>query len=131
MLSISWNMVWLTIGAVWLTATPLQAQRRSDVITAQEIDRVRPSVGTAYDAVRTLRPRWLRSREVALSGRPDDPVAAVRVNVYLNDVDVGDVEYLRTIPAERVLELRWLSVTQAGTRYGPTDGPGIVVTLKR
>lgn len=113
-----------------LAAAPLRAQRRSDVITAQEIERLGASVSTAYDVVRTLRPRWLRSPGVRLQGRPDDLVRAERVHVYFNDVDAGDADYLKTIPAERILELRWLSLNQAGSRYGPTDGPGIVVTLK-
>ena len=51
--------------------------------------------------------------------------------MYLNDVDAGDVDYLKTIPVERVEELRWLSANQAGSRFGPTNGPAIVVTLKR
>ncbi|MGH2667930.1 MAG: hypothetical protein ACREMM_11310 [Gemmatimonadales bacterium] len=121
----------LVLGAVVLAAAPLQAQRRSNVITAEEIERAQPHVGTAYDAVQRLRPRWLKSRELVLSGRPDDPLQAAQVHVYLNDVDAGDVDYLKTIPAERVFELRWLSGNQAASRYGPTDGPAIVVTLKR
>lgn len=121
----------LALGAVMLAPAPLRAQRRSDIITAQEIERLGASIGTAYDAVRTLRPRWLRSREMALMGRPDQPVEAARVHVYLNDVDAGEADYLKTIPAERVLELRWLSTNQAGSRFGPSAGPAIVVTLKR
>jgi hypothetical protein len=124
-------IVWCTIALMGLGTAPLQAQRRSSVITAAEIDQVRPTVGTAYDAIRMLRPQWLRSREVVLSGREDDPVQSARLHVHLNDVDVGGVDHLRTIPAERVQELRWLSANEAGSRYGPTDGPAIVVTLKK
>jgi hypothetical protein len=122
---------WLTIGAALLATAPLQAQRRSSLITVEEIERLGPSVGTAYDVVRTLRPQWLRVRRDIMSGRrPEDQVGVAPVHVYLDDREAGDLEYLRTIPAERVFELRWLSATEAGVRYGPTAGPGIVVTLR-
>jgi len=45
---------------------------------------------------------------------------------------MGEVDYLKTIPAERVLEMRMLSANETASRYGPTDGQAaIVVTLKR
>jgi len=120
----------VTLSAVLLTAAPLAAQRQSDIITAEEIEQARSIVGTAYDAVQALRPQWLRSRDLRMTGRQEDPLERTRIHVYLNDIDQGDVSYLRTIPAEWVAELRFLSVNAAGSRFGPTDGPGIVVTLK-
>ena len=121
----------LTLSLLVLAAVPLRAQRRSDVVTLEEIERARPNVSTAYDVVQTLRPRWLKSREMLLTGRADDPVDVAPVHVYLDDVDAGGVDYLKTILAERVFELRWLSANHAASRYGPTAGPAIVVTLKR
>lgn len=121
----------LTLSLVAVAALPLRAQRRSDVITLEEIERARPNVSTAYDVVQTLRPRWLKSREALLTGRHDAPVEAAQVHVYLDDIDMGGVDYLKTILAERVLELRRLSANQAASRFGPSVGPGIVVTLKR
>jgi hypothetical protein len=121
----------LTLGAAALAAAPLGAQRRSSVITAEEIERVGPNAATAYDIVQSLRPQWLRPRDIVMSNRPDEPVQAARVHVYLDDLDVGYLDYLKTIPAQSVLELRWLSANQAASRYGPTEGPGIVVTLRR
>jgi len=120
----------LVLSLVALAAAPLQSQRRSDVITAEEIARVIGKGRTAYDAVRSLRPRWLRSRDLVLQGGNTDPITSEGAHVYLNDVDQGDVDYLRTIPAELVAELRWLSANQAAARFGPANGPGIVVTLK-
>src|SRR5207245_7290073 len=40
--------------------SPLAAQRRSNVLTGEEIQRA--NVGSAYDAVQTLRPSWLQPR---------------------------------------------------------------------
>ena len=120
----------LVLSLVAVTAAPLEAQRRSDIITAEDIARVIGKGRTAYDVVRTLRPRWLRSRDLVLRGGDTEPITTEGPHVYLNDVDQGDVDYLRTIPAELVAELRWLSANQAASRFGPTNGPGIVVTLK-
>ena len=112
-----------------LVATPISAQRRTNVITAQEIAELRGTAANAFDAVQTLRPRWLRARDTYLHGDPSSVVRSQGARVYVNDVDQGDAEYLKTIPIELVAELRWISATEAG-RYGLTNGPGIVVTLK-
>jgi hypothetical protein len=112
---------------------PLDAQRRSNVLTTEEIERSKGNVGTAYDLVQTLRPRWLQVHELSrLPGRADEPLRATTVHAYVNDVDMGQVDYLKTIPAETVLEMRWLGANEAASRYGPTDGhTAIVVRLKR
>jgi hypothetical protein len=129
------RMTLLSLSLAALSAAvPLRAQRRSSVLTAEEIERAKASVSTAYDLVEMFRPRWLEQHELArLPGTPNAPlrdVAAVRV--YLNDVSRGDVTYLKTIPAASVLEMRWLSANEAANRFGPTDGQAaIVVTLKR
>jgi len=43
---------------------------------------------------------------------------------------MGGVEYLKTIPAEHVAKIRWDSANEAGSRFGPSEGPVIEVTLK-
>ena len=48
----------------------------------------------------------------------------------LDDRDRGDVEFLKTIPAELIYSLKFMSTTEVGARFGPSSGPGIVVTLK-
>ena len=114
-------------------SAPLQAQHRSSrVLTFEEIDRTRANSAarTAYDVVRMLRPHDIERRE------PLTPTSAAlespSVVVYVNDVSVGGADFLSTIPVEAVLELRWLSSTEAAGRYGRSDGVTvIVVTLIR
>jgi len=122
----------LVVGAFVLAAGPLWAQRPSSVITVEEIERAGPNVVTAYDAVRILRPRWLdprrEMRHIPLSER-DTTIA--RVHVFLNDVDQGEVESLKSLPAELVLTLRWIDATDMVARLGTSMGPVIVVTLRR
>ena len=119
----------LLVCAFVLAAGPLRAQRRP--ITADEIEKAGPTVAAAWDAVQTLRPRWLHApREMLqLPGSGRDAQIAV-LHVYQDDRDMGEVDYLKSIPAERVAMLRWMSTNEAGSRFGPSLGPVIVVTLK-
>ena len=125
----------LPLCAVALVASAAAAQSKpkssSTLITEDEIEHARPNVGNAFDVVQLLRPRWLgRAREmVALPGVGGDARMA-EIHVYMEDRDKGDVEFLKTIPAELIYSLNFMSMTEVGARFGPSSGPGIVVTLK-
>jgi hypothetical protein len=132
----------LPLCALVLAAWPLRAQQTervprppkssSTLITEAEIDRARPNVGSAYDVVQSLRPRWLRSRDILnLPSSGGRDMQMTQVHVYMNDRDMGDLEFLKSIPAEQIYTLQYVSTTEAGVRFGPSSGPGIVVTLKR
>jgi len=122
------------VGALAVGA-PLAAQqhRQKNVLTAEEIYRWKANMSTAYDAVSMMRPQWLKVRELAkLPGRRDEPFQGTQVNIYLNNQNMGSADFLKTIPLENVLELRWLGANETASRFGPTDGQAaIVVTLKR
>ena len=103
----------------------------STLITQEEIENARPNVGNAFDVVQLLRPRWLgRAREVLTLPGPGTDARMSEVHIYVEDRDRGDVEFLKTIPAELVYSLKFMSTTEVGARFGPSSGPGIVVTLK-
>ncbi|HEX4575509.1 MAG TPA: hypothetical protein VH158_10275 [Gemmatimonadales bacterium] len=122
----------LTVAAL-ATGTALQAQRsQKNLITVEELSKAQANMSTAYDAVAMLRPRWLEAHELArLPGTRTESLRDTPIRVYLNEVNMGDAEYLKTIPVANVRELRWLSANEAASRYGPTDGQSaIVVTLK-
>jgi hypothetical protein len=117
----------VVLGTLVLAASPLRAQRRS--ITAAEIAKAAGIVTTAYDAVHTLRPRWLQvPRELIQEGAQGQLVV---IHVYQDEHDMGGVDYLKTIPAEHIDTIRWYSMNEAGSRFGPGEGPVIAVTLKR
>lgn len=130
--------VQLLLSAMVLLTSALAAQSKpkssSTLITEEEIDRARPNVGNAFDVVQLLRPRWLRTREMvqlpgnAYNGGTDPQMA--QVHVYMDDRDKGDVDFLKSIPAELIYTLKFMSMTEVGARFGPSVGPGIVVTLK-
>ena len=109
----------VVIGTLVLAAGPLRAQRRP--IMSEEIERAGVTIQTAFDAVERLRPRWLQ---------PPTEVPGARIRIYQGERDMGDVEYLKTIPAERVFTIYWFSMNEAGSRYGRSEGPVIAVTMK-
>jgi hypothetical protein len=110
---------------------PLHAQRKTYVLKADEIAKEKLVASTAYDVVQMLRPRWLVSRGLAKLPQPGDQPVASSVKVWMNQHNAGGVDYLRTIPAERVEEMRYYSPNEAASRFGPTDDAAIEVTLKR
>ena len=130
------------LGVV-LGASPLPAQQTdsaapaprppkssSTLINEDDIDNVRATAGSAYDVVRLLRPRWLRQRSPMLPPREGSTMQQ-EFHVYVDDHEMGGLDFLRSLPAEQVYTLRFLSVAEVGARYGPSGGPGIVVTLRR
>jgi hypothetical protein len=112
---------------------PLHAQRKTNILTAEEIEHAKLTASTAYDVVQMLRPRWFEKHELArLPGTPGAAPQDVGIRVWLNEHNAGDVDYLRTIPAERVEQMRWYGQNEAASRFGPTDGSAAIeVTLKR
>lgn len=125
----------IPICAGVLAISPLEAQGKpkssSTLITAEDIERAAGNVSNAFDVVQLLRPRWLRAREVMrLPDAAGNDLQMSEVHVYMDERDKGDIDYLKTIPAERIETLKYMSMTEVGARFGPSSGPGIVVTLK-
>ena len=123
----------LTIVAAAL-GSPLGAQHyQKNVLTAEEIDKG-AQITTAYDAVARLRPMWLNPSDLTMHsvGTVGASVRVAEIKVYLNDFSVGDLDYLKSVAAESVQELRFLSQNETASRFGPTDGQvAIVLVLKK
>ena len=133
------------VFATLVVGVPLYGQRKTSVLTAEEIVRANLTASNAYDVVEQLRPRWFATRGLArlpspppnspmsgtAAGTPAEGLKSVGVRVWLNEHNAGDADYLKTIPAERVLSMRWYSQNEAASRFGPTDDAAIEVVLKR
>lgn len=95
-----------------------------NVLTATEIARGAASQGTAYDAIKRLRPQFLQTR-----GSPEstsDPSTLVSVDGgSLTRIDV-----LHSISATKVREIRFLNASEAMERFGllAKSGPVILVS---
>lgn len=114
------------------SAAPRVPKSSSSLITINDIDRVRPSVASAYEAVQLLRPRWLRpQRDILQLPGTGRSLRMQPMHVYMDDHEMGGLDFLKSLPAEQVYTLRYLSTSEVGARFGPSSGPGIVVTLRR
>ncbi|HET9385920.1 MAG TPA: hypothetical protein VFO67_12290 [Gemmatimonadales bacterium] len=105
-------------------ATPRSGARPSsqrDLLRFDEIERT--SAVNAYDAVRQLRPEWLRRRG---RGSIQNATAEVLV-VYLDGTRLGTPQTLRSIAAGSILEIRHLDASDATTRFGTGHAGGALL----
>jgi hypothetical protein len=93
--------------------TGQQSGRLRNVIAAEELSGMMDQ--NAYDAIRRLRPQWLTTRGSAIV-------------VFVESVRAGAVDHLRTIALTDVAELRYISASDATTRFG-TGYPGGVIQV--
>jgi hypothetical protein len=121
-----------TLGAVACRSvstvpTPAHHGQRDDV-SRGEILTVLGRSSTAYDLVKVLRPTMLLRRTV-IGVEPTAtlmPKELPGVHIHIDDVRVGDINVLFTIPAQTVASIQWLSATEASTRYGNGHTAGVI-----
>lgn len=100
--------------------------RDRNLITAEEIAEI--NVSTAYEVVRQLRPEYLRSRGVTSirDSSAEQPV------VYVSGMRLGGLDQLNAIPATDVESIRYISATDATTRWGTNHTGGVIdVAVRR
>ena len=97
-----------------------------NVITAEEAETV-TGASTAYDIVSHLRPEFLRGRgrSSGRTTRPDLPI------IYFDNVRLGGVGQLRTIPAQSVETIVFISAADATTRWGTGHTGGAIEVRTR
>ncbi|MGH7443489.1 MAG: TonB-dependent receptor plug domain-containing protein [Longimicrobiales bacterium] len=96
-----------------------------NLITAAEVQAIH--VTTVYEAIMQLRPHFLQTRGQA-SIR--DPSAGEPV-VYVNGVRYGGTKTLQGMRAMDVAEIRFLSASDATTRYGTGHVGGVIEVRTR
>ena len=95
-----------------------------DLLMRDEIDK--GQWANAYEAVRNLRPQWLRVR-----GRDTITGDAGGVQVVLDDVRLGGTEVLRTLPISGVVYFQFVDGISASQRWGTGFGNGAIVVSTR
>jgi hypothetical protein len=98
------------------TATPAVA----DVVTREEI--ATTSATTAYDAIQQLRPAWLQSRGVG-------GAANAVIQVVVNGIRRGDVQFLRSLRTTNIAEVRFVAARDAIARWGAGFESGAIVVV--
>ena len=99
-----------------------------DLITREQIAETQAI--TAYDAIRTLHPQWLRSRgQTAAAADP----TALTPTVYLDGTRMGGLDVLAVYQVRDIFEIRYLDQGRAGIRYGMGFPRGIIeiISLRR
>lgn len=96
-----------------------------NIITAEEIAEI--SVTTAYEAIQRLRPTFLRARGVNSFANPDPGFPIV----YVNGIRTGELEVLHQIQAQTVLDIEYLSASEATQRFGTGNSGGAIVVRTR
>ena len=97
-----------------------------NLITFEEIGRV-DNVRDAYELVRILRPLWLQARGTTVL---TDPSANLPV-VYVDEVQAGRPEVLRSIIATTVQQIQFIDRADAEMRYGAGHPGGIIMVRTR
>jgi hypothetical protein len=90
-----------------------------NVITAEELASL-GGLGDVYDAIQRLRSTWFRTRSGTTA-----PV------VVIDNVRAGDLEMLRSISTQNVQQLRYISPSDATTRWGTGYTGGAIEVIMR
>lgn len=91
-----------------------------DTITREQIS---PDDENAYLIVRRLRPAWLRPRtQESITGQ-----APTFAQVFVDELRVGDVDYLYRISATQIDRIEYLSALDATTRFGTGYAGGLII----
>ncbi len=101
------------------------ASRNSNVVTIEELAEVDYLSG--LEAVRRLRPNWLRVRGQATFSRQ----GSAGIRLYVDGRHRHDIFELENISTSDIREMRFLTGREATIRYGTDHGDGaILVQLK-
>ena len=94
----------------------------SDVLTGEELIASRHS--DLLGALQNLRPTWVRGRGTNSVNYSSEVV------VFLNGTPYGTVSDLRSIPVDVVLDVQFMSASEAGARYGTLAGSSGLVLVR-
>ncbi len=112
--------------------SPGDHSRRFDVIESAELASVRHL--TALEAIRQLRPRWLRGRGPSIgfdgSTQPTAERGEERVRAYVDGI-ARDLKLLDMLETEDVASMRFLNASDATTRYGIGHTRGAILITTR
>jgi hypothetical protein len=124
--SISIIALALVMASCSSAGTGSASSRNSNVVTIAELAEL--DYLTGLEAVRRLRPNWLRVRGQSTFSRQ----GSAGIRLYVDGRPHDDISELGRIPATDILEMRFLNGREATTRYGTDHTNGaILVELKR
>jgi hypothetical protein len=115
----------LPLNGCSVTHAPGESAPR-DVLTRDQLDNV--DFLSAYDAIRRLKPIWLRSER----GQDSFITQGRRgLRVYVDGLLFGDKESLKTIQVQDIEEIRFLDKREATMEFGTDHGEGALLIRTR
>jgi hypothetical protein len=102
-----------------LETGPMPRGRDSNRLSRDEV--VATNTSTALDAIRMLRPSWLRKRGAMSVTQHAD------IMIYLDNVQVGGLGMLQSIPVNSITSLRFLDAATATQRWGTGHPHGAIL----
>jgi hypothetical protein len=106
----------VVVGACASTGDGERTRTDRNQLTAEEIQQ--RQFNSAYEAVQALRSPWLRERV--------EDGTAERIVVYVDGTRAGGTGFLRQVEASAVVSMRYLSPSEASTRYGSGHNGGVI-----
>jgi Outer membrane cobalamin receptor protein len=120
----------LICAALAVACATGQPASRSDtsILTRTDIEQGGSSIFTAREAVRILRPQWLArpmgrvaSSNVITSGGGNQDII-----VYIDDIRQPEFESLATVPAAKIVRIKYLDQNSAVLLHGPGHEGGVI-----
>lgn len=111
----------LAAGCATRAATP---RAEADLLTAEQL--AGHGHQNAYDAIRQLRPQWLRSAR-GQSSIVESSSSQRGLRVYVDGILFGKASDLRSLEVRAVREIRFLDAGKATLQYGTNHAEGAVV----
>ena len=97
-----------------------------DLLLANEI--VVAQVTDVYQAIAQLRPEFFRFANgpgiAGISGVDRDRAS---LKVYLDEMELGSIDLLHSLPVDHVTAIRYLGPSQAALRWGPSNARGAIL----
>jgi hypothetical protein len=93
----------------------------ANLLTGEQVRET--NVGNLYDALRRLRPQWLRPRGSASIVSPEstEPV------VYVSGIRRGEPRTLQNVNVDQVSSVQFIDARDATTRFGTGHGGGVIL----
>ncbi|MEO5816031.1 MAG: hypothetical protein ABIT20_12205 [Gemmatimonadaceae bacterium] len=127
--SLKFVLALLSVVSIGAPAGAQQNRGDRNKLTQADIAETGTSIMTARDAVRILRPQWMTPPPLGRQASSDvltpgggSPV----IIIYINDVRQPDIESLATVPAAKVVEMKYLDQNRAVMLHGPGHESGVI-----
>lgn len=119
-----------TPQAASATPAPARVERGNlNLITSAEIQAAGTDMLNAYDLVERLRPTMMRFRNQTGGTRSTGDVLGPVA--YVDEQRLGALDLLRTVPRSSIREIRYLSASDATTRFGTGHSSGAIQVLTK